>query len=60
MGGVPIDWEVMAGFTVLTTIGSFVGARFSTRISHDTLKNSLAWFLVLVATYILFNSVIGA
>lgn len=60
MGGVPIDWAVMGGFTVVTVIGSFVGAHFSTRISHDTLKKAFAWFLVVVATYILFKSVIGA
>ncbi len=60
MGGVPIDWVVMGGFTVVTVIGSFVGSHFSTRISHDTLKKAFAWFLVVVATYILFKSVIGA
>jgi len=59
MGGVPIDWAVMGGFTVVTVIGSFVGAHFSTRISHDTLKKAFAWFLVVVATYIVFKSVIG-
>jgi uncharacterized membrane protein YfcA len=60
MGGVPIDWAVMGGFTAVTVIGSFVGAHFSTRISHDTLKKAFAWFLAVVATYILFKSVIGA
>jgi uncharacterized membrane protein YfcA len=44
----------------VTVIGSFVGAHFSTRISHDTLKKAFAWFLAVVATYILFKSVIGA
>jgi uncharacterized membrane protein YfcA len=50
----------MGGFTVVTVIGSFVGSHFSTRISHDALKKAFAWFLVVVATYILFKSVIGA
>ena len=59
MGGVPIDYAVMGGFTVVTVIGSFVGAHFSTRISHAALKKAFAWFLVVVATYILFKSVIG-
>ena len=60
MGGVPIDWALMSGFTAVTVAGSFLGARFSTRVSQDGLKQSFAWFLVVVATYILFKSVIGA
>lgn len=58
MGGVPIDWSVMASFTVVTVGGSFIGARFSNRISQDMLKKAFAWFLVVVATYILFKSVL--
>lgn len=58
MGGVPIDWAAMGSFTAVTVIGSFVGARFLTRISQDTLKKAFAWFLVVVATYILFKNVI--
>ncbi len=58
MGGVPIDWTAMGSFTAVTVIGSFIGARFSTRISQDTLKKAFAWFLVVVATYILFKNVI--
>lgn len=60
MGGVPIDWGVMAGFTAVTVIGSFLGAHFSTHVSQEVLKKAFAWFLVVVATYILFKSVIGA
>jgi uncharacterized membrane protein YfcA len=59
MGGVPIDWAVMGGFTAVTVAGSFLGAHFSNRISQNTLKKAFAWFLVVVATYILFKSVIG-
>ena len=60
MGGVPIDWATMGAFTAVTVTGSFVGARFSGRISQDALKKAFAWFLVVVATYILFESVLGA
>jgi uncharacterized membrane protein YfcA len=59
MGGVPIDYALMAAFTGVTVLGSFAGAHLSSRISHDTLKKAFAWFLVVVATYILFKSVIG-
>lgn len=58
MGAVPVDWALMGSFTVVTVIGSFVGAHFSARISQDALKKAFAWFLVVVATYILFKSVI--
>jgi uncharacterized protein len=58
MGGVPIDWSVMGGFTAVTVVGSFLGARFSNRLSQESLKKAFAWFLVVVATYILFKSVL--
>lgn len=58
MGGVPVDWVVMGWFTLVTVLGSFLGTFFSTRISQDALKKGFAWFLVAVATYILFKSVL--
>jgi len=57
MGNVPVDWAVMGWVTAVTVIGSFVGARFSTRLSQATLKKAFAWFLVVVATYILLKNV---
>lgn len=57
MGELPVDWAVMGGFTSVTVLGSLVGARFSTRLSQATLKKAFAWFLVVVATYILFKSI---
>jgi uncharacterized protein len=59
MGGVPIDWAVMGGFTAVTVAGSFIGAHFANLISQAMLKKAFAWFLVVVATYILIKSVIG-
>ena len=58
MGGVPVDWMTMASFTSVTVLGSFLGTHFSTRISQDSLKKGFAWFLVVVATYIMFKSVL--
>jgi len=58
VGGVPIDWHVMGSFTAVTVLGSFIGARFSGQLSQATLKKAFAWFLVVVATYILFKSVL--
>lgn len=59
MGNVPVDWAVMGGFTAVTVVGSFIGIHFSTRFSQALLKKAFAWFLVVVATYILFKSVLG-
>lgn len=59
LGSVAISWDIMAGFTAVTVLGSFAGARFSSRLSQQSLKRSFAWFLVVVATYILFKNVIA-
>jgi len=58
MGGVPIDYALMGAFTAVTVVGSFIGSHFATRISQGALKKGFAWFLVVVATYILFKSVL--
>ncbi len=60
LGGVSVDYALMGAFTAVTVLGSFAGAHFSSRITQATLKKIFAWFLVVVATYILFKSVIGA
>lgn len=59
LGGVPIDYPLMAAFTGVTVLGSFMGMRFAGHISQLALKKAFAWFLVVVASYILLKSVIG-
>jgi hypothetical protein len=59
MGGVPIDYALMGAFTAVTVVGSFIGTRLAGRVSQATLKKAFAWFLVVVATYILLKSVVG-
>jgi hypothetical protein len=59
MGGVPIDYALMGAFTAVTVVGSFVGTRLASHISQAALKKAFAWFLVVVASYILLKSVIG-
>ncbi len=58
MGGVPIDYALMGAFTAVTVAGSFIGSHLAARISQAALKKGFAWFLVVVATYILFKSVL--
>ena len=59
MGGVQIDYALMGAFTAVTVAGSFAGTRLAGYVSQATLKKTFAWFLVLVASYILVKSVIG-
>jgi uncharacterized membrane protein YfcA len=58
MGAVPVDWGVMASFTVVTVAGSFAGTRIAHRFSQEMLKRSFGVFLIFVATYIMIKSVI--
>lgn len=58
LGGVPIDYGLMAGFTAITVLGSLAGTRLAHRLSPELLKKAFAVFLLLVASYILLNSVL--
>ncbi len=58
LGAVFIDWSLMASFIAVTVAGSFIGTQMAGRFSPDSLKRAFAVFLLLVATYILFNNVV--
>ncbi|MBI4996355.1 MAG: sulfite exporter TauE/SafE family protein, partial [Rhodocyclales bacterium] len=60
LGAIPINYGVMASFTGVTVASSLVGTRVARRLHGDLLKRGFAWFLVIVATYILYKSVLGA
>ncbi len=60
LGAVPVDYALMASFTAVTVVSSLVGARLARRLPGESLKRGFAWFLVLVASYILLKSVFGA
>ena len=57
-GAVPIDYGLMAGFTAIAVAGSVAGSRLCHRLPADRLKKGFGGFLLLVATYILFKSVV--
>lgn len=59
MGGVPIDYALMGAFTAVTVVGSFIGTRLAGYVSQAALKKAFAWFLLVVASYILLKSVVG-
>ncbi len=57
-GAVTIDYSMMAVFTGIAIVGSVAGSQLGHRIPTDFLKRGFGAFLVLVASYILFKSVI--
>jgi uncharacterized membrane protein YfcA len=57
VGAVPINYGLMASFTGVTVISSLAGTRVARRLHGQMLTRGFAWFLVIVASYILFKSV---
>jgi hypothetical protein len=54
-GAVDIDYGLMGVFTTVAIAGSLVGTHYAQRVSGEVLKRGFALFLMLVASYILFN-----
>jgi uncharacterized membrane protein YfcA len=54
-GAVTIDYGLMALFTTIAIIGSLVGSAIGHRLPAELLKRGFGLFLILVASYILFN-----
>jgi uncharacterized membrane protein YfcA len=54
---VPIDWQLMAVFSAVAVSAGFVGGLISHRIPAGILKSSFAVFLLLVASYMLFEEI---
>lgn len=51
IGGVSLDWPVIATYTVTAIVGSLVGAGLTGRLPARTLKRAFAVLLLLVAVY---------
>jgi len=60
VGAIPIDYALMASFTAVCVVSSLAGTRVARRLPGELLKCGFAWFLVLVASYILLKSAFGA
>lgn len=56
---VPINYALMGSFTAVTVAGSFAGTHLAHKVSAEALKRSFAVFLLLVATYILYKTVVA-
>ena len=57
-GAVEINYTLMASFTLVAIVGSAVGSFISNRLPGQLLQRGFGIFLVFVASYILFKSVI--
>jgi hypothetical protein len=59
LGAVPINYGLMASFTGVTVLSSLAGTRVARKLHGEMLTRGFAWFLVIVASYILYNSAFG-
>lgn len=57
-GSVAIDYSLMGTFTAIAVIGSVIGSQLGHRLPADILKKGFGGFLLLIASYILFKSVL--
>ncbi|WP_416245537.1 sulfite exporter TauE/SafE family protein [Crocosphaera sp. XPORK-15E] len=53
LGTVPLNWGLMASFTVVAAFGTFFGAYLSQYIEGKQLQKGFGYFLIAVATFIL-------
>lgn len=47
------DWKLLGIFTVLATIGLFIGSKISEKISSSSLRKYLGYFILLMGTFII-------
>lgn len=52
-----MNWTLIAIFTAIGIVGSFLGARVGKNISNDSLKRGFAGFLVVMGVYVLATNV---
>lgn len=56
LGSVPLNWNLMATFTVAASLGTFGGAYLSQFINPKQLQRVFGYFLIVVASFILFQN----
>ncbi len=55
VGVVPIDWNLVAWFTAVATVGSVIGTLLSKRVPQRRLKQVFGVLLVVVSLYVLYR-----
>lgn len=52
------DWPLLISFTVLASIGIFIGSRLALLISGNALKKGFGWFILLMGIYIIVREIV--
>jgi uncharacterized protein len=47
------NWTILIIFTLLATVGIFIGSRLSDKISGSSLKKGFGWFILVMGVYII-------
>lgn len=47
------NWRMLLGFTLLASVGIFVGSKLGERITAGSLKKGFGWFVLLMGVYII-------
>ena len=50
---VQIDLELAGGVTAAAVVGTLVGARFAAHVPAQTLRKGFAWFVLMMAAFVL-------
>lgn len=53
-----IEWPLLAGFTMSSVIGIFIGNYMAKYISGEKLKKAFGWFVLAMGIYIIFKEII--
>ena len=56
LGSVPLNWNLMATFTLAASLGTFGGAYLSQFVNPKQLQRGFGYFLLIVASFILFQN----
>lgn len=59
VAAIPINHGLMGTFTAVTVVSSLAGTRVARKLHGESLTRGFAWFLLLVATYTLYKSMLG-
>lgn len=54
-----LDWQMLIIFTIITTLGIFVGSYLSKHISEKKLKPAFGWFVLLMGLVILMQQILA-
>jgi uncharacterized protein len=55
IGRIPIDWPLVAWFTIIAAVGSILGAVMSKRVPQHRLRQVFGYLLIAVSIYVLYR-----